>query len=918
MLKKILRVTKLQQIACTLLAAIILIGLFPISTFASELYEINDETSVYMLYPEHNFDQNVSEMEPSDEELYDINDELFDYPPYSEEGFEDIFDQNVSSNQSIAPLNYTFTAVVGYVGPNNTFAPWGWLNDDSTTRTAVVGGGNIQALPLVGGNYPATGPWDAAHRANIETIIFTEPVIGRPHLHSLFRGLPNLTTIENIDYIDLTSTIWLSQMFRSAGNLTTITGLDDWDVTGVLRFSGMFRYTNFTTLDLSNWNLSSATRLDSMFRGTPYLTAVAGVATWDTRSVEWMSWMFMNATGFTSLDLTNLDTSSTERMASMFQGASNLTEIIGINTWNTGNLETIEDMFRGASRLTSLDLSNWDTSSVGTNPNAATTWGMRSAFRDMERLEGLNLEGWDTRHLTGLQMELMFSGSNALRVLTLGENWTAQGTPNQQGLVTPSGPEYTGYWVNVGTGTIIAPQGDQRLTPAQLMTGIAGRGLNGTGETWVWERAQLTVTFTAGANGTLIPAPPQSVSIPAGRTLSEAGISVPAPAPNTGYEFVYWTSPQYPGATFTSSDILAWPIVQSTTFTAAFAPVSVDTIEVTFVLSGGNVSGVPYDVLREILAGEPITTAQVPVPTRPGWSLLGWKENGSAPLLSRTDVGELIVTAPRTFVAQWQPSNNSGNPWMPGPNPPDEPWVPGPNLPTRQAYLIGVGNGLILQNANITRAEVATILFRLITDEARAAYWMQDNPFSDVTLQNWFNNAVATMTNAGVLTGLPDGTFAPNQTITRAEMTALIVRFVENMDGMILLESRFNDVSGHWAEGYINVATANGWVPEILTRDCAFHPDRPLTRAEAAAMINRVSGRLIEHTEDLLPNMRTWSDNADVSAWYYSYIQSATNSYSFLWRGVDSAFERWVAIIPARDWSVLERPDSKPEDILHS
>jgi len=255
-------------------------------------------------------------------------------------------------------------------------------------------------------------------------------------------------------------------------------------------------------------------------------------------------------------------------------------------------------------------------------------------------------------------------------------------------------------------------------------------------------------------------------------------------------------------------------------------------------------------------------------------------------------------------------------PWTPGPNLPDEPREPSPNLPKRQAYLIGVGNGLILPNANITRAEVATIFFRLITDEARAVYWLQDNPFSDVTQQNWFNNAVSTMTNAGILNGFPDGTFAPDRTITRAEMTALIVRFTEGMSSMTLLESHFNDVSGHWAERYINTAAANAWVSATLTLDDAFYPDRPITRAEVATMINQMSGRLIEHAEDLLPDMRTWLDNANVDAWYYLYIQAATNSYRFTWRGIDNTFERWVTIIPPRNWAVLERPDSRPEDIL--
>lgn len=208
------------------------------------------------------------------------------------------------------------------------------------------------------------------------------------------------------------------------------------------------------------------------------------------------------------------------------------------------------------------------------------------------------------------------------------------------------------------------------------------------------------------------------------------------------------------------------------------------------------------------------------------------------------------------------------------------------------------------------------MLFRLITDEARAAYWAQENPFSDVALQDWFNNAVSTMTDTGVFNGLPDGSFAPDQTITRAEMATVIVRFMEQMGGMNLLENHFTDISGHWAEEYINAAAVNGWVQGPDGLGGAFYPDRPLTRAEVAAMINRISGRLVERAEDLLPNMQTWPDNTDVDEWYYFYIQSATNSYTFQWRGAGNVFERWVTLIPARNWAVLERPDSRPGDIL--
>ena len=769
-----------------------------------------------------------------------------------------LFPGSVLANPSIAPLSYTFTTPVGWVGPNNTFAPWGWDNDDPTTRTVVVGSGTVQANAGAG-DEASMSPWNA-WREGINTIVFTDPdhTIGSRNLTSLFRNLPTLTTIENIDFINITATptVWMEHMFRDAVALENIYGLEKWDTNAVLRFSSMFRGTSFTTLNVSTFDMSSALRLDSMFRDTSNLATIIGLEEWNTSSVLWM-----------------LD---------MFSGASSLTELAGIEGWNTGNVQTIAAMFRGANSLTNLDLSNWDTSSIGTATGVPAA-GMANAFREMGNLESLNLESWDTRHLTPAQMANMFTGTTTLGELKLGENWTAQGAPNQQGLVTPPGPRYTGSWINVG--------GNQHLIPAQLMTGTAGRGPAGTGDTWVWEEAFFDVEFHSGPNGTIAPGPVHEVTIRGGDTLPVGDIPIPTgstlPAP--GYEFAYWESST--GSTYTTEELLNLPITTNRTFTAIFVPSNA--IQVTFVLNGGLYGGDPNNVYRYILPNDPITAANVPTPTRPNYNFLGWQESGTDPLLSCATVGTLIVTEPRTFVAYWEPI-----------------------LSERQLYLIGTEDGLIRPNANITRAEVATILFRLITDQARTTYWIQTNPYSDVELQNWFNNAISTMTNAGVFKGLPDGSFAPNQTITRAEMAVAIVRFMEEMDGMNLLGTHFTDISGHWAANYINAAAVNGWVQGPYGLDGAFYPDRPLTRAEAAAIINHTSGRLQEHTQDLLSNMQTWPDNTNVNAWYYFYIQSATNSYTFRWGGTNDAFEQWVALIPARNWAVLERPESGPGDIL--
>jgi hypothetical protein len=197
----------------------------------------------------------------------------------------------------------------------------------------------------------------------------------------------------------------------------------------------------------------------------------------------------------------------------------------------------------------------------------------------------------------------------------------------------------------------------------------------------------------------------------------------------------------------------------------------------------------------------------------------------------------------------------------------------------------------------------------------RESNWTQSNPFRDVMLENWFNNAVSTMTNIGIFHGVSDDTFAPNRPVTRGEMAAIIVRFMNLSENIVLADNYFDDIAGHWAQGYINTAAANGWAQGAHGHDGAFYPNQPITRAEAAAMVNRIFNRLPETTADLLPDMLTWSDNGNVNAWYYLYIQSASNSYTFE-RKEDGIHENWLAIMPPRNWTLLERPESTPNCIF--
>lgn len=216
------------------------------------------------------------------------------------------------------------------------------------------------------------------------------------------------------------------------------------------------------------------------------------------------------------------------------------------------------------------------------------------------------------------------------------------------------------------------------------------------------------------------------------------------------------------------------------------------------------------------------------------------------------------------------------------------------------AYMIGYENGTVRPLGQITRAEVATIFFRLMDDSFRSQYWSTASGFSDVAAGKWFNNAVSTGVNAGKLTGYPDGTFRPNQSITRAEFAAIAVRFlsdeVQGVSG-----GSFSDTAGHWAADAIGRAAAAGWITGYP--DGAFRPNQSITRAEAATIINNMLGRAPDK-DHLLAGMTTWPDNPE-GAWYYEAIQEATNSHDYD-RDELGVTEIWRAIQTVRDWKALE------------
>lgn len=248
------------------------------------------------------------------------------------------------------------------------------------------------------------------------------------------------------------------------------------------------------------------------------------------------------------------------------------------------------------------------------------------------------------------------------------------------------------------------------------------------------------------------------------------------------------------------------------------------------------------------------------------------------------------------FILVWDEYNT---PITPIPEPDNSPV--GLNTEDHVAYIIGYEDGTVRPGANITRAEVATIFFRLLTDETRESYWSQSSGFTDVASGAWYNNAVSTLTRAGILDGYEDGSFRPNASITRAEFTKIAVSFFKHAGGAS--SNPFNDVpDSAWYAEFVKAAAELGLIDGY--EDGTFRPNAPITRAEACTIVSRTLGRAPDK-DNLLPEheMLTWPDNSR-DAWYYAQIQEATNSHDYQWLG---AIELWTAKLAERDWDALEK-----------
>lgn len=212
------------------------------------------------------------------------------------------------------------------------------------------------------------------------------------------------------------------------------------------------------------------------------------------------------------------------------------------------------------------------------------------------------------------------------------------------------------------------------------------------------------------------------------------------------------------------------------------------------------------------------------------------------------------------------------------------------------AYVQGYPDGTVKPAGNITRAETAAILFRLMDDASRKTYYSTKSGFRDVASGSWYNTYVATLNNAGVITDSSNGYFRPNEAITRAELAAMLAKFSETTSAA----NYFNDVSAkYWAANAIAICAKLGWITGYP--DGTFRPDKNVTRAELMAMINRATGRAPKSADAFLPGMKTWIDNTS-DKWYYLDVQEATNSHSYTVKGS----ETWTALTSDPNWSLYE------------
>ena len=221
------------------------------------------------------------------------------------------------------------------------------------------------------------------------------------------------------------------------------------------------------------------------------------------------------------------------------------------------------------------------------------------------------------------------------------------------------------------------------------------------------------------------------------------------------------------------------------------------------------------------------------------------------------------------------------------------------NMEDHYSYIVGYPDGTVQPNGKITRAEVATIFFRLLSDDTREAFWSSTNSYSDVTADKWYNNAVSTLSRLGVISGYPDGTFRPDASITRAEFAKIAVSFCKY--GSTTYSGCFSDVkASDWFSTCVETARNSNLIAGYP--DGTFQPNNAITRAEACTIVNRTLGRKPAKNHMAISGRINWPDCVDTE-WFYADMMEATNSHDYQMVGL---VEDWNRKLPQRDWAALE------------
>ena len=299
----------------------------------------------------------------------------------------------------------------------------------------------------------------------------------------------------------------------------------------------------------------------------------------------------------------------------------------------------------------------------------------------------------------------------------------------------------------------------------------------------------------------------------------------------------------------------------------------------------------------KVKKGGSYTVAPVQTTSQSRYTFSGWRINGVGDVV--TEIKDIQQDVKLIGVWTRRSSGGGGGSSKPTVDIPDD--VPtGLNGDDHYAYIVGYPDSTVRPQNGITRAEVATIFFRLLTDETRNANSTKTNSYSDVAAGAWYNHAVSTLSAMGIVKGDSQGKFNPNAPITRAEFAAIAARF-DNKANTTAVD--FSDIASHWAKNEISAAANNGWINGYT--DGTFRPNNKITRAEAMTLVNRVLKRLPETAEDLHNDMIKWSDNSDTSAWYYLAVQEATNSHYYDIK--ENKHEKWSKLRETRDWTELEK-----------